>query len=80
MKSIAALCLLGLAAAISLQNQETYGTQYTAEQVKNYLDTNKDGTVTQEEKVAGLKKALSEGKISKAKANEIASQHGITLA
>ena len=64
MKSIAALCLLGLAAAISLQNQETFGTRYTAEQVKKYLDTNEDGTVSQEEKVAGLKRALQEGKIS----------------
>ena len=64
MKSIAALCLLGLAAAISLKNQENYGTQYTSEEVKKYLDTNEDGTVSQDEKVAGLKRALKEGKIS----------------
>ena len=78
MKSIAALCLLGLAAAISLKNQQNNYLGIRDDWFKE-LDTNEDGTITPDEMKAWIEKELAEGELTRLEAKMIANYWGVQI-
>ena len=51
---------------------ETFGTKFSAEDVLAFVDTNGDGKMSKEEKIAALTKAVAEGHITQEEAEAIA--------
>ena len=69
MKSIAALCLLGLATAVKLQGD--FDPYYSWDEILEYVDENKDGIMSEKEKSDAVEKALDDDTISREKAEYI---------
>ena len=101
MKSIAALCLLGLATALRLKEGdattggdaatgadtatggcpakegETFGLDFTADEVLDFVDTNGDGKMSMKEKAEALPRAVAEGHITQEEADAIAEKYKV---